>query len=392
MKMPCDKRAARPRFAAPEADPPGARPLALNLQLFAADGPGGEKTETATPKKREDARKKGQVMKSSELVTAVILLVAFFTLKMCGGLIYEHISLFTARALSDFALADGSFTLNGLYRLYEYAFLTFLACAGPVLAIAYVAAFAANAAQVGFSLNVGAIAFKPGKINPISGFKRMFSAKNAVNLVKSLLKMLIVGALAYSYIDGRLGDLMLLMGAEVPLIVERGVGMLFDLAFRVCAAMLIFSLFDYGYQWWRYEKDMKMTKQEVKEEYKQMEGDPKIKSKIKEKQRQISMLRMMNSVPKADVVITNPTHFAVAVLYDPAEADAPVVLAKGKDYIALRIRQAAKDSNVPIVENRQLARALYDSTEIGGKVPAELYQAVAEVLAFVYNLSNKKIV
>jgi flagellar biosynthetic protein FlhB len=219
----------------------------------------------------------------------------------------------------------------------------------------------------------------------------MFSGKNLFNLIKSIVKVLIVGFIAYSYVNDRLADLTVLMGVDIRTIEERGFDMLFDLAFRICAAMLILAVIDYAWQWWQYEQDLKMTKQEVKEEYKQMEGDPKVKSKIKEKQRRISMQRMMSDVPKADVVITNPTHYAIAVRYDLDVADAPVVLAKGKDYVAYRIRAIARDSGVEIVENKPLARALYDSVEVGEKIPIELYHAVAEVLAFVYNLKNRKL-
>lgn len=155
-------------------------------------------------------------------------------------------------------------------------------------------------------------------------------------------------------------------------------------------AMLVIGVMDYGYQWWEYEKSLRMTKQEVKEEYKETEGNPQIKSRIKQKQRQISMRRMLQDIPKADVVITNPTHFAVAVKYDSNVADAPIVLAKGQDYIALRIKEIAKENNVEIVENKPLARTLYETVEIGGKIPPELYQAVAEVLAYVYNLKRKR--
>lgn len=363
----------------------------INLQLFAKEGPGGEKTETATAKKRQDARKKGQVMKSAEVVTAVDLLAAFFTLKLCCGLIYDRISAFTTRLFTDYSPVTAAITIQDVYRLFLDAGIAFILSAGPVIAVVYVSAFAANVAQVGFQFSTEALMFKPDKINPINGFKRMFSAKNLVNLVKSVLKVIVVGFMAYSFINGKLPHLTELMGAEINIIIREGLDLIFDLAFRICAAMLVLAVLDYAWQWWQHEQDLKMTKQEIKEEYKQMEGDPKIKSKIKEKQRKISMQRMMSSVPQADVVITNPTHYAVAIKYDPEVADAPVVLAKGRDYVALRIKKIAADNKVATVENKPLARALYDSVEAGEKIPIGLYHAVAEVLAFVYNLKNKKI-
>jgi flagellar biosynthetic protein FlhB len=244
--------------------------------------------------------------------------------------------------------------------------------------------------QVGFQFTTEPLLFKPGKLNPIKGFKRMFSSKSLFNLLKSCVKVLIVGFIAYSFINGKLGELTVLLGANVKMIERRGFEMLFDLAFRICAAILGLAVVDYFWQWRQYEKELKMTKQEVKEEYKQMEGDPKIKAKIKEKQRKISMQRMMSDVPKADVVITNPTHYAVAVRYDLSVADAPVVLAKGRGYVALRIRKLAEAGKVPVVENKPLARALFDTVGVGEIIPVELYRAVAEVLAFVYNMKNRK--
>ena len=364
----------------------------VQLQLFAKDGPGGEKTETATFKKRQDARKKGQVMKSTEIITAVVLFAAFFTIKLCGGVIYEGVARFAKLLFSEYMPVVQELSPQVMYSLYLDAGIAFLLAAGPVLAVVYAASFAANVAQVGFQFSAEPLRFKPDRLNPISGFKRLFSSKNLFNLFKSICKVLIVGFIAYSYLNDRMSDLTALMGANVKMIERRGFDMLFELAFRICAAILILAVIDYGWQWWQYEQELKMTKQEVKEEYKQMEGDPKIKAKIKEKQRKISMQRMMSDVPKADVVITNPTHYAIAIRYDPAVADAPVVLAKGRDYIAYRIKKIADENGVTIVENKPLARALYDSVEVGDKIPIELYHAVAEVLAFVFNAKNKKVV
>jgi flagellar biosynthetic protein FlhB len=301
-------------------------------------------------------------------------------------------SVFTQDILSvERATAGDAISANGIFRIYVDGMVTFLICAGPIVALVFVAAFAANVAQVGFVFSTEAIGFKFNRINPISGLKRMFSGKNAMNLIKSLAKVVVIGGIGYSYVQGKLADLMSLLGAEIGLIVRLGFDMVFGLAFRICGAMLALAFFDYAFQWWQYEKDLRMTKQEIKEEYKQMEGDPKIKSKIKEKQRQISMQRMMSEVPKADVVITNPTHYAVAVRYDAAVADAPIVLAKGAGYVARRIREVAAENGVEVIENKPLARALYEGVDIGAKIPQELYQAVAEVLAIVYKIKNKTI-
>ena len=366
--------------------------IPVRLQLFAKDGLGGAKTEKATPKKRKDARNKGQVMKSAEAVTAFILLAAFMSIKMLGGNIYQRISDFAGKSLTYYVSLNDEISMQVIYRLYFDAGIAFLLSAGPILAILYLTAFVSNVAQVGFHFTTEPLKFKPDKISPVRGFKRLFSAKKIFDLLKSLFKVLVVGYVAYSFFNEKLSDLMILMGADLRVIERKGFDLVFDLAFRICAVIFILAAVDYGWQWRQHEEDLKMSKQEVKEEFKQMEGDPKIKAKIKEKQRQISMRRMMSEVPKADVVITNPTHISVAVRYDLQIADAPVVLAKGQDYVALRIRKIAEENGIAIIENKSLARTLYDAVEVGGLIPAELYYAVAEILAYVYNMQNRKIV
>jgi len=212
-----------------------------------------------------------------------------------------------------------------------------------------------------------------------------------VEMLKSILKIVIVSWVAYSYLKSKADEVIELMSADLLNVLSFIGDAAFTVALRICFAMVILGLLDFLYQKFDYEKNLKMTKQEIKDEYKQTEGNPEIKQRIKQKQRQMSMKRMMQDIPKADVVITNPTHFAVAIKYDAQKSSAPFVVAKGQDYIALRIKQIATDNKVQIVENRPLARTLYSTVDIGEAIPLELYQAVAEILAFVYNLKNGKV-
>ncbi len=230
--------------------------------------------------------------------------------------------------------------------------------------------------------------FKLERIKPLSGFKRMFSSKAAVELLKAVMKITIIGYAAFTFLKDRVQDALNLMMMDVRGITAFIGNVAADVSLKICMVVLAFAGMDYFYQWWEYEKNLKMTKQEIKDEYKQMDGNPEIKSKIKQKQRQISMQRMMQDIPKADVVITNPTHFAVAIRYDQTVSDAPMVIAKGQDFLAKRIKEIAKENKIEVVENKPLARTLYSSVEIGERIPPELYQAVAEVLAFVYSLKK----
>jgi flagellar biosynthesis protein FlhB len=210
-----------------------------------------------------------------------------------------------------------------------------------------------------------------------------------VELAKSIFKIVVIGYIAYSYLMGERNNIINTMNLD-PLNIAIYIGSTsINVAIRICVALILMSALDYAYQWWEYEKNLRMSKQEIKEEYKQVEGSPEVKSKIKQRQRQISMKRMMQQVPKADVIITNPTHFAVAVKYDAKVSDAPIVIAKGQDFIALRIKEVGKENKIEIVENKPLARNLYDTVDVGQAIPPELFQAVAEILAFVYSLKGK---
>ncbi|MCX7747012.1 MAG: flagellar biosynthesis protein FlhB [Clostridia bacterium] len=357
----------------------------VNLQLFAES----EKTEKATPKRRGEAREKGQVLQSREITSAVVLLFLIIGIRIFGGYMYSEISQFMKRLLSEYPKNEELFTPSILYRLFMETLTVTLKTLAPVFLIALLTGLICSYAQVGYLFTMKTLGFKFSKLNPINGMKRMFSLHSLVELVKSIVKLVVVGFVAYSYLNGEKENVLNIMNMDT-----MGIGIYIcttaiNVAIRICIAMLFIAVLDYIYQWWEFERNMKMTKQEVKEEFKQAEGNQEVKSKRKQRQREMSMRRVLQEVPKADVVITNPTHFAVAVKYDAKIADSPVVIAKGQDYIALRIKEVAKEHRVEIVENKPLARSLYETVEIGQQIPPELYQAVAEVLAFVYSLKGK---
>ena len=259
----------------------------------------------------------------------------------------------------------------------------------PVMFSVLLIGLAINFFQVGLNLNTEAIGLKLDKLNPINGFGRIFSKRSLVELVKSLFKILIIGFFLFRCLKDEIPFMPYFIYYDLATSLEEVSKILFTMAFQVIAVILVLAVIDYAYQKWQTTQDLKMTKQEVKDEMKQSEGDPQIKGKIKQKQRQMAMSRMMQEVPKADVIVTNPTHFAVALKYDKSMV-APQIVAKGQDLVARRIKEIANENRVPIVENKPLARALYASAQVGDMVPAELYQAVAEVLAYVYRLKQRR--
>lgn len=360
--------------------------LKLNYQLFAAGG--ADKTEKATPKKKSDARKKGQVFQSREMSAALILIIMIVTIKALGSNLYSQITLYMKNAFSEYVKVTGQFDLNVVMKLYIEALIVLAKTVLPLLLVAALAAVIVGYAQVGYLFTFETLKVKGNRINPLSGFKRIFSVRSLVELLKSIIKIVIVVWVAYSYLKSKTNEVIALMDADLFGILSFIGDATFNVGIKISIAMVILGFADFIYQKYDYEKNLRMTKQEVKDEYKQTEGNPEIKGKIKQKQRQMSMKRMMQDVPKADVVITNPTHFAVAIKYDLEKASAPFVVAKGQDYIALRIKQIATENKVQLVENKPLARTLYSTVDIGETIPPELYQAVAEILAFVYKLKN----
>lgn len=359
------------------------RSYRIDLQLFA------EKTEAATPKRRQELREKGQIPKSRELVTALMLLISFWSFKLLAPYIFNDIVVATRHFLSFSKDIDTSFKIESLMSILLYCMLIMLKTLGPILLIIAIVAIAVNYFQVGNIHSIKPVTPSLNKLNPLEGFKRLFSKHSFIELLKSIFKICIVGYVVYDFFTDNYKIIPELIAMDIRSTVVFIGNTIVSIGIRAAVVLLIMAVFDYAFQIWDYERNIRMSKQEVKDEYKQIEGNPQIKSKIREKQRQMAIRRMMAEVPKADVIITNPTHFAVAVKYDADEYDAPVVVAKGKDLIAQKIKDTAKENKVPIVENKPLAQTLYKTVEIGDKIPEELYKAVAEVLAFVYSLRDR---
>ena len=354
----------------------------IDLQFFA-----GEKTEKATPRKLQDARKKGQVAKSQELPAALILLLVVLLLWMFGKLFSSSLLGMFRHSFSEYLLWDVSMqTVDMIFKelTWEAFKLTI-----PVFLITIIAGVFANFIQFGFLLTAEPLQMKLEKLNPIEGAKRILSMRSLVELVKAILKILITSSVAFYILWGARGEFLTLSQKGIAQVAQFLGTTILKLAITISILLVVLAILDFMYQKYEFAKQQRMSKQDIKDEYKKTEGDPIIKRKIKEKQRQMSMSRMMNEVMQADVVITNPTHFAVAIAYRAGEMDAPTVVAKGKDFVALKIKEKAHENGVITMENKPLARALYASAEIGDQVPEELYKAVAEVLAYVYRLKGR---
>ncbi len=353
-----------------------------------AKNEGGEKTEPATPKKRREARKNGQVLKSQEVNTAVILIVMFFALQIMGLDIIKRLAAFITMFLSPETMTKplSAVDVPPLFMdvIYEFT-MTIL----PLLLVAMFIGVLINILQVGFLFTTKPLRPKLSKLNPLGGLKNIFFSLNSLfELAKSIVKVTILAAIIYGEYVRNMTFFTQMMRLDIITSAKKIFEMIFSLAFQVGLAFAVMAAFDYLYQRWKYEKDLKMSKQEVKDEWKQAEGNPEIKGKIKQKQREMSMMRMMQAVPQADVVITNPTEYAVALEYDDSGPRAPKVIAKGKDFVAARIKEIAREAGVEIVENKPVAQALYVYCEVGDEIPADMYQAIAEILAYVYRLKN----
>lgn len=347
-----------------------------------------EKTEKATPKRRQDERKKGNVFQSNDVVGVCSLLVLFHSLNALAPSIYRDlracISLFFG-----YAAVPGTVSPDDLGRWTAQAVWLFAKAALPILCIGILVAVIVTFFQTRMAFSMDTLKFKAERISPVKGFKRMFSIRSVVELLKAVLKILILIWVIYLCLKDRIHEFPRLMEGTVAEAFGYTGKTVVSLVNMVGMAFAFLAAFDFFYQWWEYEKNLRMSKQDIKDEYKQTEGDPQIKGRIREKQRQMASMRMMQNVPKADVIIRNPTHYAVALGYDPDNNRAPVVLAKGADHLALKIVEVGEQHDVHIIENRPLARGLYDAVEVDMEIPEEFYQAVAQVLAFVYKLNQK---
>lgn len=359
------------------------RYISIDLQLFA------EKTEKPTPKKKQQAAQKGQIARSTEINSVVVLLATFMVIKLFTPYMIGVWAALTSSLFQVFTRENFIIDYHTLQTMFFLVLVAITKILAPIMGGALVSGLAASFLQTGFRLNPEAIAIKLENINPISGLKRIFSAQSLAELVKSIIKLIIVGYIVYSEYTKEIMNFTRLSDMSLQASTAFIGNVTLNVVFKVIVWLAILAVADYIFQRLQLEKRLKMSKQEIKDEYKQSEGDPLLKSKIKQKQKQISMARMMQVLPKADVVITNPTHFAVALQYDADTMAAPLIIAKGQDYMAQRIRATAREHNIVVVENKPLAQSLYHSTEIGDAVPPELFQAVAEVLAFVYKLKGK---
>lgn len=367
--------------------------LDYNLQWFAKDGPGGEKTEPATAKRLKEAREEGKVARSREFGAAVDLIVLFLALKIFIGYVGENFTetfqVFYNRIPDLATEGAGGFGVVAATRVMSEAVTKTILTMLPFLLIGFAVAVLVSILQVGWKVSGKAMKPKPEKFNPVNGFKRMFSKESLFELVKAVVKIILIFYVAYGEVKDHQNELFIIYDMELmPAMVLVG-NIIINTGLKISLVYLIVGIADLIYQKHKFKEEMKMTKQEVKDEYKNTEGDPQIKGRQRQRMREASQRRMMQDVPKADVVITNPTHYAVAVRYDSQVSKAPVVVAKGEDYLALKIKEVAKENNVEIVENKPLARMLYANVDIGAEIPPELYQAVAEVLAMVYNLKGK---
>ncbi len=354
----------------------------MDLQLF-----NQEKTEDATPKRKREARQKGQVAKSSDINAAFGLLVILLTLFMLRQYYLEganNVLRFFLSNRMNWELSQENFSVLVQEVLYEFAKLI-----APLLLFAAMAGLISNLAQVGFLFAPEAIKPKLSNINPAQGFKKIVSKKALVELVKAIIKTVVVGVVAYVLVASRFEDLLMIMQTNVFGTFQIASSVIFRVALGAVGIFAGIAILDYLFQRYEHNERLKMSKQEVKEEYKQTEGDPQIKSKLKEKQREFAMGRMMQEVPESTVIITNPTHLAIAVKYNPEELVAPMVVAKGADYIAQKIIEVAKEHDIPVVENKPIAWLLHDNVEIGEEIPEEMYQAVAEILAMLYRLGKR---
>ena len=348
-----------------------------------------ERTEQATSKRREESREKGQVARSQEVVSVGILVAGLLFFYFGGStLLLKTMDVMTSgfREVGQVNLTPDNVTtiiINYIFKGFGILF--------PLLIAVLVAAILGNVLQFGFMFSSESIQPKFDKISPAKGFKRLFSIRSIVELFKGILKVCIIGGVAYLIIRNEFDHLIPLADQSAWGIFSYISGICFKILLAMTVVLVFLAALDYAYQRWEYEKGMRMTKQEIKDEYKSTEGDPMIKARIRRIQREMAQKRMMAEVPKADVIITNPTHLAVAIKYNPGNMQAPIVVAKGADFIAEKIRDIARENDIPIIENKPLAQVLYKIVKVNSMVPEDLYRAVAEVLAFVYEQKKIKI-
>lgn len=356
--------------------------LSLDLQFFS-----GEKTEKATPQKRQESKRKGQVAKSAELPSAMIMIGGILLLSFLGGWMLDQVLAIYRINFTEYIAWD--WTEKNVRTLFEGMTMNAMKLMAPMMGAAIVFGILGNFIQVGAMFTTDPLKMKLDRLDPIQGAKRIFSVRALVELAKSLLKISIIGFAAFTVLWGEKEELFLLSQKSLTESLSFIGGLVLKLGITASIILLVLAILDYMYQKYEFEKNIRMSKQDIKDEYKKSEGDPLIKQKIKERQRSMSMNRMIQDLPNADVLITNPTHYAIAIQYDAETMEAPKVIAMGKDHLALKIKEKAKELDIVIMENKPLARALYAQVEVGDSVPEDLFLAVAEVLAYIYRLKGK---
>lgn len=347
-----------------------------------------EKTEQPTPKKLQDAAKKGQIARSKDMGTAFVLIGSAAAILVFGKMLAMAMLDITQRMLR--LTPKDIFEPNSMFTAWSAAGERLAAPLAGIFLIILIAAFVGNCLLGGFNFSWEAAGPKLSKMSPIQGFKRMFGLQALVELLKSILKVIVVVGIAYLLLKLFFFDIMALSLMSEPNNIESAMYFLAWLFLGLCASVSVIAIVDAPYQKWNHIKQLKMSLQEIKDEYKNSEGDPQIKARIRRTQMQMSMKRMMQEVPKADVIVTNPTHYAVALKYDQGKFRAPVVVAKGVDEVALHIRKIAKEHKVPVIESPALARSIFHTTELDHPIPEQLFAAVAQVLAYVYQLNMYK--
>jgi flagellar biosynthesis protein FlhB len=349
---------------------------------------GGERTEQATPKKRSDARKKGNLLRSTDVGTSLQLLGFAAAFGFIASWTGQSLRQLIVTTLQNWVPQKEALTILMVQMAGHATVLAMVRTLAPIFVFALATAVAVQSAQTRFFFSTEMLAVKPERINPLKGFKRIFSGRAMAELIKASAKIVVVAAVIWPPVRDSLARIAHLLSYDIRTASGLVQVLVRDVALRCAVVLIVIAAADFGYQWWRHERDLRMTKQEVKDEFKQMEGNPQTKGRIRQIQRQMAARRMMQAVPKASVIIANPTHFAVALRYKPGEDTAPVMLAKGQDLVALRIRELAAAHRIPVVENKPLARTLFSACEIGRQIPVGLYGAVAEVLAFVAKLKE----
>ena len=346
-----------------------------------------DKTELPTAKKKTESRKKGQVAKSQDLNTAIVLMISLVLFNIYGQSFFKQMVDAVRVILLEMSIFNPSVDSCTYYYLVGINFLVNLLW--PIMLTIVVAGLIINILQIGFVVSGESIQPKFSKINPISGMKKFISIKSFVDLVKNLIKLVIITIVTYQVLEPKYQMFLNMAELTVYRIVEVMFSVIYEVGMKIALVLLIMAIIDYMYQRFEHTKSIKMSKHEIKEEGKQMEGDPEVKARIKKIQRELAQQRMMGEVPKATVVITNPTYLAIAIKYEPSEMQAPIIVAKGKRNIAKKIKEVAKENDIPIVEDKPLARSMFDVVEIGDEIPAEFFKAVAEILAYIYRLKGK---